>query len=140
MRKKNNEAYAISMVNDKLKNDKSKSVKSDKIKNTKLNANKQKKINKEMFIAAVAERTGLTQATVSTVFDAYQEEIIDRVTNNEEVSITGFGRFYLQRHKGHPVQFSIMNETVHDYVVFKFSASNVLNNKLRTLDSICRLD
>lgn len=138
MRKKKNEAYAISMVNSKL--NKSKSVKSDKIKNTKLNANKQKKINKEMFIAAVAERTGLTQATVSTVFDAYQEEIIDRVTNNEEVSITGFGRFYLQRHKGHPVQFSSMNETVHDYVVFKFSASNVLNNKLRTLDSMHRLE
>ena len=84
MRKKKNEAYAISMVNSKL--NKSKSVKSDKIKNTKLNANKQKKINKEMFIAAVAERTGLTQATVSTVFDAYQEEIIDYINRHMPAS------------------------------------------------------
>ena len=111
-----------------------------KLKSVNSAVTKQKKVNREMLIASVAARTGMTQAAISTVFDAYQEEIIDRVTNNEEVSITGFGRFYIQRHKGHPVQFSNVSETVHDYVVFKFSASNVLNNKLRTLDSICRLE
>ena len=127
-----NEAHAIANVTNKPKLSKLKSVNSA--------VTKQKKVNREMLIASVAARTGMTQAAISTVFDAYQEEIIDRVTNNEEVSITGFGRFYIQRHKGHPVQFSNVSETVHDYVVFKFSASNVLNNKLRTLDSICRLE
>lgn len=132
MRKKKNKAYA--MVDYQAR-----SVSTDVVKNTKSGVTKQKKINKEMFIAAVAARTGLTQATVTKVFDACRDEIIDRVSNHEEVAITGFGRFYLQRHKGHPVQFSRISEAVHDYVVFKFSASNVLNNKLRRLDATHRL-
>ena len=115
-----------------------KSIKSKTKNKLKLKSKKQK-INKELFIAAIAERTGMTIASVTSVFEAYQNEIIERVSNNEEISITGFGRFYVQRHKGHPVQFSTATEKVHDYVVFKFSASNVLNSKLREIDAVNRI-
>lgn len=115
-----------------------KSIKSKTKDKLKLKSKKQK-INKELFIAAIAERTGMTISCVTSVFEAYQNEIIERVSNNEEVSITGFGRFYVQRHKGHPVQFSTSTEKVHDYVVFKFSASNVLNSKLREIDAVNRI-
>lgn len=100
---------------------------------------KSKKVNKELFVSSIAEKTGMTNAAVSKVVDAYHDEIIDRVSNNEEVSMTGFGRFYVQRHKGHPVQFSPSHEKVQDYVVFKFSASNVLNNRLRDIDAVHKI-
>ena len=89
------------------------------------------KVNKDTLIKRVAVRHNLTQKVVSEVFDALVQEIIESAKEGKEVALRGFGSFYLQEHKGHPVQFGEDRSVVDDYVVFKFSTSNVLNEKMR---------
>ena len=91
------------------------------------------KINKRDFIKHVAKENGMTSAQVLEVYDAIVNGIFDMVIENKRVSLTGFGSFYLQKHKGHPVQFEAKNAGVDDYVVFKFSTSDALNKRMRRL-------
>ena len=103
------------------------------------------KVNKEEFLARVTTRlqeasssgadSGAKQKdfSVPEVCDAMLAEIEHIVGSGGRLSLTGFGSFYAQMHKGHPVQFGGTVKKVHDYPVFKFSASNVLNKKLRTI-------
>ena len=95
---------------------------------------KSNKVNKEAFLESVAKDTGMSLAAVSAVYGSMMKVAEEVAVSGKELSLTGFGRFYLQRHKGHPVQFGTPSEKVRDYVVYKFSASNVLNNKLREID------
>ena len=95
---------------------------------------KSNKVNKESFLESVAKDTGMSVASIASVYNSMVKVAEEVAVSGKELSLTGFGRFYLQRHKGHPVQFGTPSEKVHDYVVYKFSASNVLNNKLREID------
>lgn len=89
------------------------------------------KVNREEFLSRVAKRTGHTVVDVSDVYDGIVSEIADIAKTGSKLSLTGFGLFYVQLHKGHPVQFGGNGRKVSDYAVFKFSASNVFNKKLR---------
>ena len=102
------------------------------------------KINKEEFLKRVNARLQADLPdeevvsskshhlyTVEQVWDAVEAEIKHIVRCGCRLSLTGFGSFYAQTHRGHPVQFGGQKEKVHDYKVFKFSASNVLNKMLR---------
>lgn len=89
------------------------------------------KVNRNDFLKRVAESTGLSAATVKTVYDAMVDEIQSVVCSGKELSLTGFGVFVLKPHKGHPVQFDSSSDKVHDYVVLKFAPSDVLMSKLR---------
>lgn len=73
----------------------------------------------------------MKEFSVTEVCDAMLSEITDIVDAGNRLSLTGFGSFYAQVHRGHPVQFGGASKTVGDYRVFKFSASNVLNRRLR---------
>lgn len=108
--------------------------------------NKSKKINKDEFLERVNVRLRNSAAedtavrcrngySVEDVCSAIFEEIKAIVLDGDRLSITGFGSFYSQTHKGHPVQFGRKTDKVHDYRVFKFSASNVLNRALRGQES-----
>ena len=100
------------------------------------------KVNKEQLIVRVAEelrdhksmrdlseraRINLVHQVLDTTIDA----IISDVKEGKRVSLTGFGSFYSQIHRGHPVQFGTKTERVPDYPVFKFAVSNVLNKDFR---------
>lgn len=91
------------------------------------------KINKRDFIKHVAKKNDIPHARVLEVYDAIVNGIFDMVVMDKRVSLAGFGSFYLQKHKGHPVQFEAKNAGVDDYVVFKFSTSDALNKKMRRL-------
>lgn len=68
---------------------------------------------------------------IETVFGTMLEQLVNTVKEGKEQFFTGFGSFYLQKHKGHPVQFGSAETEISDYVTLKFSASNNLSTKLR---------
>ena len=88
------------------------------------------KISKKDFLRSVAKNNGFTIIETTRIYDAIVDELYKSVAEGTNVSLTGFGAFYLHKHKGHPVQFE-GNNAVKDYVVFKFSASDVFNKRLR---------
>ena len=91
------------------------------------------KISKNQFLAEVARNNDMSVEDITIAYNAIVNGIHDVVASGKTLSLTGFGAFYLQRHKGHPVQFEGTSE-VGDYVIFKFSASDVLNKRFRQED------
>jgi nucleoid DNA-binding protein len=96
--------------------------------------NDKARVTKKQFLADVAQEVDMPVDVVTKVFNACVDRTKNIVADGSTLTITGFGSFYLQRHKGHPVQFEGHGE-VPDYVVFKFSASDVLNRRFRELDA-----
>lgn len=90
-----------------------------------------KKINKNEFLETIAEKHDIPLASVRNVYEAFVDELKTVVCSGQDLSLTGFGTFSLKRHKGHPVQFEAKTDTVKDYVVLKFAASDVLMSKIR---------
>lgn len=50
-------------------------------------------MNKTSFVAAVAEKTGLTQKQADAALDAVLDIIVDELKKGEKVQLTGFGTF-----------------------------------------------
>lgn len=99
-----------------------------------MDLNEQPRVSKRDFISRVAARTDLPIRLVSTVYEGLLDELRDLVRARSTVVLTGFGRFYLQEHKGHKVRFG--KSAVNDYSVLKFSASRSMNRELdQGLDS-----
>lgn len=92
------------------------------------------KISKNQFLADVARNNDMSLEDITDAYNAIVNGIHDVVVSGRTLSLTGFGSFYLQRHKGHPVQFE-GRSNVEDYVIFKFSASDVLNKRFRQEDA-----
>lgn len=89
---------------------------------------RQERVSKREFISRVAARSGHSIKTVSGIYEALFDELIDSVSSDESVVLTGVGRFYRQDHKGHKVRFG--KSAVDDYSVLKFSASRSANRRL----------
>lgn len=89
------------------------------------------KIRKSELCAKVAaSHDGISKKLVMSIYDALIAEIYKAAAEGKVVSLTGFGSFYLTKHKGHPVRCD-KGLSVSDYVLFKFSTSNVLNSRFR---------
>lgn len=88
------------------------------------------KVNKNELIRTVAKKNKISIAEATRIYDSFVSEIYNIMAEGKSLSLTGFGLFYLHKHKGHPVQFE-GDTKVNDYVVFKFSASDVFNKRLR---------
>lgn len=95
---------------------------------SRMDLNEQPRVSKRDFISRVSTRTGLPIRLVSTVYEGLLDELRDLVRSRRTVVLTGFGRFYLQEHKGHKVRFG--KSAVKDYSVLKFSASRSMNREL----------
>lgn len=96
-------------------------------------ASANQKTSKTAFLNQVAQASGIDISTVTRVYTAMINEIQNIVCEGASLSLTGFGTFYLQKHKGHPVQFEGKSTSVPDYWVFKFSASDVMNSRIRRI-------
>lgn len=94
-----------------------------------------KRVNRSEILANVVERTGFSLSDVKSVYDAFLDEVIDKSVKGNTVVLNGFGTFYVQSHKGHPIRFESFRHKgeIEDYLVFKFSASHSMNDKLRKL-------
>ncbi len=94
-------------------------------------AKQRNKVTRKMLLQQVAKKSGYNVKVVSNVYKAIVDSIVESVQTDNYISLTGFGNFYLQHHKGHPVQFESSDSTVRDYKLLKFSASDALNRRLR---------
>lgn len=74
-----------------------------------------------------------TMALTEIVYEAAIAELMDCISSDQDVVLTGFGRFYKQMHKGHRVQFAGDDGKpgyIDDYPVLKFSSTVETNRKL----------
>lgn len=102
----------------------------------------QPRVNKRDYLAAVTKRTGIPLKTVAEAYDGMVEELLDIASRGHRLTLTGFGRFYPQAHKGHRVQFADGGDgsrsgqpqapgtVIDDYAVLKFSATRAVNRRL----------
>lgn len=90
----------------------------------------QNRVSKKKFISAIAKRSGYPVRVVTSVYDATIAELLAVVSRGDQLMLTGFGRFYGQKHKGHRVQFADGQKRISDYFVLKFSATREINRKL----------
>lgn len=93
--------------------------------------NQDLRVNRGEFLNTVARKTGYERKVVIEIYHAMVEEMVNVLQSGKKLSLTGLGSFYVQQHKGHPVQFSGGSYVVDDYNVMKFSASNMMNKRVR---------
>lgn len=99
-------------------------------------------MSKREFVQRAARRGGIPLTTMQKAYDSIVEELLDLVGKGNRVTLTGFGRFYPQPHKGHTVQTKITKDKkgageskqVDDYVVLKFSATRDVNKSIKLAD------
>lgn len=92
----------------------------------------QGRVSKREYVNRLARRAGVPVRTASAVYEAAVEELLSIVRSGDRLTLTGFGRFYPQEHKGHRVRFADEDGTseIEDYAVLKFSATSSVNKKL----------
>ncbi|OZD55362.1 hypothetical protein CH252_05635 [Rhodococcus sp. 06-1477-1B] len=93
------------------------------------------KVSKREFIQRVSKRAGLSPKVTQLAYEAIFGEILDLVNAGNRVTLTGFGKFYAQSHKGHNVVLNIRDNPdnrgrVDDYSVLKFSATREINKRV----------
>lgn len=90
------------------------------------------KISRNRFLALAAKDSGIDVEVLSKSFEAIENRLYKDLASGKRVILTGFGAFYLQKHKGHPVQFEVQyNSKMPDYVLMKFSTADVMNRRFR---------
>lgn len=92
------------------------------------------RVSKREFIKRFAARAELSPRTAQKAYDAIIEEILDLVGKGNRVTLTGFGRFYPQEHKGHKVRFADADggkREIENYAVLKFSATRAVNRGVK---------
>ncbi len=95
------------------------------------------RVSKREFIAEVSHASGVPAKVVTEVYDAAIEVLLGNVRRGNSVTLTGFGKFYAQRHRGHRVQFANGGgKTIGDYSVLKFSATRATNKSLGSLKGV----
>lgn len=97
------------------------------------------KINRRTFLKIVSIESGHPKETVEEVYDAMENVAKKIISSGQELFLIGFGSFFLSRHKRHPVRYNASSKDVGDYIVFKFSPSNVFVKKLREEDKKSRI-
>ncbi|WP_439593529.1 HU family DNA-binding protein [Microbacterium sp.] len=95
------------------------------------------RVSKREFVQRVARRGSLPLPVTQQVYDAIIEELIELVSKGNKVTLTGFGKFYPQEHKGHRVRFADVDgpSQIDDYTVLKFSATRAVNRSVQVLES-----
>jgi DNA-binding protein HU-beta len=94
------------------------------------------RVSKREFVQRFARRGGLSLQVAQTAYNAMIDELLDLVSQGNTVTLTNFGRFYPQAHKGHRVQFAKDDGSaeVTDYTVLKFSATREVNRRVKVND------
>lgn len=94
------------------------------------------RIRNKAFISAVNQHLeaqggkSFTLKDVETIYKGIVQTLFHIVSRGDTVTLSGFGSFYVQKHKGHPVQFGGVDK-IDDYHTLKFSASVTANRDIR---------
>lgn len=104
---------------------------------TKSKENMPGKLNREDIITMAARKAGTTIEDMTEYMEAIESSIREAALAGKTVSLMRFGTFYVQRHGGHPVQFTGgKGDKVSSYLVYKFSAAAAFNEELRRADAV----
>lgn len=92
-------------------------------------------INKKILAKKLAKSTLLTQKEADQVVDRLFEIIVDELKSGNDISIVGFGKFYLYEHAPRPVRNPKTQEEMmlKSYKSMRFKASNVVKKLLKEL-------
>jgi DNA-binding protein HU-beta len=98
----------------------------------------QGRVSKREYVNRVARRAGVPVRVASVVYEAMIEELLSIVGNGDRLTLTGFGKFYPQEHKGHAVRTVFKTGAtdesekaeIDSYAVLKFSATRSVNRKV----------
>ncbi|WP_311245261.1 MULTISPECIES: HU family DNA-binding protein [unclassified Microbacterium] len=98
----------------------------------------EKRVSKREFIQRFARRGGVSPNIAQKAYQALIDELLDLVAQGNTVTLTNFGKFYPQTHKGHRVQFAKDDAggEVKDYTVLKFSATREVNRHIQTDEEV----
>lgn len=94
-------------------------------------------INKKELAKKLARRTFLNQKESDLVVEELFDLLIEELKSGEEISIVGFGKFYLYEHQPRPVRNPKTQEemVLKSYKSLRFKASNVVKKLLKDLSS-----
>ncbi len=94
------------------------------------------RVSKREFVQRFARRGGISLPAAQKAYNAMIDELLDLVSQGNTVTLTNFGKFYPQTHKGHRVQFAKDDgaDEVTDYTVLKFSATREVNRRVKVND------
>lgn len=89
--------------------------------------------NKRDLASSLARRTLLTQKEAGQVIDQLFEMILEKANEDGEITIVGFGKFYMYEHSPRPVRNPKTQEemTLASYKSLRFKSSNVLKKLLK---------
>lgn len=95
-------------------------------------------MSKREFVQRFARRGNLALPLAQHAYDAMIEELLDLIGHGNRVTLTGFGKFYPQEHKGHRVRFGEGDGDgsgeIGDYTVLKFSATRAVNRSIEVAE------
>jgi nucleoid DNA-binding protein len=93
-------------------------------------------INKKGLAAKIAQKTCITKKEAVQVVDLLFEEIVEELEDNGEVSIVGFGKFYLYQHSPRPVRNPKTQEEMllKPYKSIKFRVSDKLKKHFKGVE------
>ena len=93
-------------------------------------------VNKKDLAKKVASKTLLSQKEALQVIDALVDSILESLEEGEEVSIVGFGKYYLYTHAPRPVRNPKTQEemTLKAYKSVKFKISDKVKKYFKSLD------
>ena len=91
--------------------------------------------NKKELAKKLAEKTLMTQKESLEIIDSLITIIIDELKSGEEVSLVGFGKFYLYEHTTRPVRNPKTQEEMmlRSYNSLRFKQSNIVKKLLKDL-------
>ena len=90
-------------------------------------------INKKELSKKLAKRTLLTQKEALQVVEGLFDLITEELHDGEDVSIVGFGKFYLYEHAQRPVRNPKTQEPMilDSYKSLRFKTSDIVKNILK---------
>lgn len=91
------------------------------------------RISKREFIREVAQTAHLPINVTERFYESFIATLLNHVRAGDEVLLTGFGKFYWQRHDGHTVKFGGTRK-IEPYPVMRFSSARDLNAFLKLND------
>ena len=93
-------------------------------------------VNKKDLAKKVAAKTLLSQKEALQVIDSLVDSIIESLEEDGEVSIVGFGKYYLYTHASRPVRNPKTQEemSLKPYKSVKFKVSDKIKKHFKKLD------
>ena len=90
--------------------------------------------NKKDLAKKISKKTLLSVKEATQVVEIIFDSILEELEKDEEVSIVGFGKFYLYQHKPRPVRNPKTQEemTLKPYKSLKFKCSDKIKRYLKS--------